>query len=114
MLTEATITGPVVGGSRGWPFGAPDLAEVQAHGYVMEEFFVEGTATRYRARPGATPGIDRKWDTEPSRSAPYKTRLYVVRPADPARFNRVLQVNWQNVTANVDLGSPGGDEAFRG
>jgi hypothetical protein len=114
MQVTPKITGPVVGGSHGWPFGAPDRADIEAHGYVMEEFLLEGTAMRYRAKPGTTPGLDGKWETEPSEAATYKTRLYVVRPADPALFNGVLQVNWQNVTANVDLGSPDGDEAFRG
>jgi Alpha/beta hydrolase domain len=114
MQKQAKISGPVSGGSHGWPFGAPDPAAIEARGYVMEEFFLEGTAQRYRAKPGTTPGTDGKWETEPSETLPYKTRMYVVRPRDPAKFNGVLHLNWQNVTANVDLGSPIGDEIFRG
>ena len=43
---KGSITGPANGGSHGWPFGAPpfDLAE---RGYREDEFFLEGTATRY-------------------------------------------------------------------
>jgi hypothetical protein len=107
------VTGPITGGAHGWPFGAP-IEDLARRGYVMEEYFLDGTARRYRAKAGATPGLDGVWETEPSQTAPFRTRLYVARPADPAAFNGVLQVNWQNVTANVDLGSPGGEEAFRG
>jgi hypothetical protein len=107
------VTGPVAGGVHGWPFGAP-IEDLAKRGYVMEEFFLEGTAQRYRAAAGTTPSIDGRWRTEPAETAAFKTRMYVVRPSDPAKFNGVLQVNWQNVTANVDLGSPGGEEAFRG
>lgn len=42
------ITGPVTGGRHGWPFGSP-LTEVTREGYVEEEFFLEGAATRYRS-----------------------------------------------------------------
>ena len=110
---RATLTGPVKGGDRGWPFGTPDPADIEAHGYVMEEFFFNGTARRYRAKPGTDPDISGEWEAEPSEEAPYATRLYVVRPADPAQFNGVLLANWQNVTAGVDLGTPMG-EIFNG
>jgi len=99
------ISGPVTGGAHGWPFAAP-VKDLAAHGYVIEEFLLEGTARRYRARAGTAPGSDGRWEAEPAETAPYKTRMFVVRPQDPARFNGILVVNWQNVTANVDLGAP--------
>jgi len=80
----------------------------------MEEYFLEGVARSYRAVAGTTTGPTGNWETEPGQTAAYKTRLYVVRPSDPAKFNGVLQVNWQNVTFNIDLGFPWGDEIFRG
>jgi hypothetical protein len=108
-----TVTGPVTGGTHGWPFGAP-IESLAARGYVMEEYFIDGAARRYRAEAGATLGRDGEWETELSETAAYRSRLYVVRPSDPAKFNGILQVNWQNVTANVDLGSPSGEEIFGG
>src|SRR5690606_35855046 len=77
-------------------------------------YFLEGDAQAYRPAAGATPGQDGVWATEPGERARYKTRLYVVRPTDPAKFNGVVVFNWQNVTANVDLGFPSDDEIFRG
>ncbi|MET0984776.1 MAG: alpha/beta hydrolase domain-containing protein, partial [Steroidobacteraceae bacterium] len=59
------LSGPVTGGKHGWPFGAPDQAAVDAHGYVMEEFFLAGTAQSYRAAPGAVLGDDGIWNLVP-------------------------------------------------
>jgi Alpha/beta hydrolase domain len=80
----------------------------------MEEYFLEGAAWSYRAKAGTTPGPDGNWETESALTAAYKTRMYIVRPSDPAKFNGVLQVHWQNVTSNIDLGFPWGEETFRG
>ena len=45
-------TGPIVGGVRGRPFGGP-LLDLGRYGYREEEYFLEGTATRYRPAPTA-------------------------------------------------------------
>ena len=34
---------------------------------------------------------------------PYRTRMIVRRPADPADFNGTVVVEWQNVKAQFDL-----------
>jgi hypothetical protein len=107
------IIGPLRGGERGWPFGCPP-DDVAQHGYVMEEFILDGQATSYRVPAGGSAGRDGRWDSEPAEAAAYATRAYVVRPEDPARFNGTALVNWQNVTAGVDLGAPLGGEVFRG
>jgi Alpha/beta hydrolase domain len=107
------IEGPVAGG-RGHPFGMPDPAVLEAHGYVMSEFLASGTARRYEPAAGCAGGHDGIWTTEPGAAEPYTTRFVVIRPADPARFNGVVVVNWQNVTAGVDLGAPHGREVWRG
>jgi hypothetical protein len=99
----ARVSEPLQGG-RGWPFGSP--IDVGRRGCVMEEFLIEGVAVSYAPAPGSTIGLDGYWDTEPAATAPYRSRMYVVRPADPDRFNGVVLVNWQNVTAGVDLGAP--------
>ena len=107
----ARVSGPLVGG-RGWPFGSP--LDVGRHGCVMEEFLIEGVATSYAPTPGSTVGLDGRWETEPAETAPYRSRMYVVRPADADRFNGIVLVNWQNVTAGVDLGAPAAHELDHG
>lgn len=106
------VEGPLAGGDHGWPFASPpdDVAE---HGYLLEEFILSGTATSYRSAGGGTP-TDGRWDTRADDEAAFVTRAYVVRPSDASRFNGVVVVNWQNVTAGFDLGSPSGSEIFRG
>jgi hypothetical protein len=71
-------------------------------GYEVEEYFFEGTATGY-APVGALPR-NGKWRAEESESAPYKTRMIVVKPADPDDFNGTVYVEWFNVTGGVDAG----------
>ena len=112
-LMAASVTGPVTGGSRGWPFSLP-RADLDAIGYVAEEFFLDGTATAYEAEPGAELGIDGKWSVRPSRSAPFRTRMLVVRPTDPTRFNGIVHVNWQNVTAGFEIGTADSDQLLDG
>jgi hypothetical protein len=107
----ARVTGPLQGG-RGWPFGSP--LDVGRHGCVIEEFLIEGVALSYAPTPGLTVGVDGHWETEPAETAPYRSRMYVVRPADPDRFNGIVLVNWQNVTAGVDLGAPAAYELDHG
>jgi hypothetical protein len=77
--------------------GAYDLA---ALGYQTEEYFLSGTATSYRL-PGPPPA-DGAWNAQADKTAPYVTRIVVVRPTDPAKFNGTLLVEWLNVTAGQD------------
>ena len=43
MGSHPTVAGPLTGGSRGWPFGSPDLP-VTERGYHEAEFVLEGEA----------------------------------------------------------------------
>ena len=96
--TTPVVTGPITGGTRGWPFGKP-LVDLAAYGYQEDEFFLEGTAVRYGPAAGTELGRDGKWQVEPVESAPYKTRIIVIRPTDPAQFNGTVLVSWNNVSA---------------
>jgi hypothetical protein len=107
----ARVSGPVTGG-KGWPFGSP--LYVEQYGCVLEEFLIEGVAQSYEPAAGGAIGLDGKWSVQPADTAGYRTRMYVVRPSDPARFNGVVVVNWQNVTAGVDLGAPSPHEMRNG
>ena len=71
--------------------------DLSAYGYVEEEYYVTGTANRYRI-------------VDPLRDAqlvdgghPYKTRMIIRRPADPAKFNGTLAAEWYNVTTGQDI-----------
>jgi hypothetical protein len=48
-------------------------------------------------------GPDGKWQAAPAETAPYATRIVVVRPADPKRFNGTAAVEWLNVTGGLDV-----------
>lgn len=105
-VATPTVTGPVAvnntpgaGTARDYPFFATEPQfDLAAAGYVEEEFFVEGTATRYDipAMQNAVPL---------SSGHPYKTRILVRRPAAPNQFNGIVLVEWANVTSRygVDL-----------
>ena len=97
-----TVTGPVTGGK-----GSPSLLRPEPAadlGYVTEEYFLSGDATAYTAdQPLASDG---KWKATPASTAPYATRMVVVRPSDPKDFNGTVIVEWLNVSAGFD--SPAG------
>ena len=106
MSNRAVVTGPISGGSKGRPFGHPQ-GGLSEYGYQETEFFLEGIATRYRPRAGSDLGRDGRWEIEPVDEAPYKTRLVVYRPVNPAAFKGTVLVSWNNVTAGFDqIGFP--------
>ncbi|CAM4257744.1 hypothetical protein MB901379_00335 [Mycobacterium basiliense] len=77
--------------------GAFDVASL---GYVVEEFFVAGTARCYA--PTAAFGDDGRWHVIPKDTADYTTRIVVLTPSDPARFNGTVLVEWLNVSGGID------------
>ncbi len=106
-----TVIGPIVGHEDPW--GAP-AAELVERGYRVEEFQIEGSAQGYRLCPGADATVDGRWEVEPYDEAPYRTRILVVRPVEPRRFNGTVVVNWQNVSAGFESDGPSGNELFEG
>ena len=97
-----TVTGPVTGGGHGWAFGSPAAAiDLDRYGYVEAEYFIEGTAYAYAKNGNWT--RDGVWSAAPIGSAPFKTRLLVLRPANPATFNGTVVVEWLNVTSGWDI-----------
>ena len=69
-------------------------------GYQSSEFFLSGTATSYQMPLPANP--DGRWTVSPLARAPYATRVVVMRPVDPGKFNGTVLVEWLNVTAGQD------------
>lgn len=85
------------------PAGTPaaSIAAIMGSGYVESEWFVSGTASTYR--PAGTWGSDGRWAKVVDQAdQPFTTRFVVDRPADPARFNGTVWVEWLNVTAGAD------------
>lgn len=83
-LAAAIVSGPIAG-LLTLGLGAFDHAPP---GYVVEEYFLAGTARSFTDGAEAT--------------APYKTRFVTARPADAAKFNGTLVVEWLNVTSGTD------------
>lgn len=97
--TNPAVTGPVTGGNgaivlQGTSFGLSSV------GYTQSEYSLSGTATSYvPATPLTSSG---QWQVTPAGTAPYTTRIVVDRPANPARFNGTVVVEWLNVSAGLD------------
>jgi len=92
-VTEATRRWRVEGPVEGTPtllLGNFDLAQ---HGYVVEEFFLDGTARSYAERANGV---------EPADEAEYRTRFVVVRPSDPSECSGTVVVEWLNVSGGGD------------
>lgn len=99
MSKPVTLTGPIRGGQRGWPFGA-FFGDVGLFGYVEEEYFIEGEASVFEPLADLAP--DGKWRLAPGAAAPYSTRFLVRRPLDPAKFNGTVVMEWTNVSSGIE------------
>lgn len=77
--------------------GAFDIGSV---GYLAREFFISGTASSYT--PELPLGPDGRWSVTATGAADYTTRVVVLTPADPARFNGTVLVEWLNVSGGID------------
>ncbi|MGJ7916193.1 alpha/beta hydrolase domain-containing protein [Massilia sp. LXY-6] len=81
--------------SAGLPLNS-DAQQLATKNYVEEEFYVAGKANRYRIPDVMANAqlIDK--------AHPYVSRVLVRRPADPARFNGTVVVEWLNVSLGHD------------
>ena len=95
LHAAATFSGPVTVGHIIEPLSTRSFA-LAAHGYVEQEFFASGTATAFAAISSPSDG---KWTITPASTAPYRTRIVVRRPSNPAHFSGTVVVEWLNETA---------------
>jgi hypothetical protein len=96
---EADVSTALRGGdgpfiAEGSPFDLRDA------GYVEHEYAASGDAVSYAATQPLT--NDGRWSFTPGASAPYRTRILVRAPADPADFSGNVIVEWLNVSGGVD------------
>lgn len=70
--------------------------------FVEQEFFISGQARKFKST--GTLDTDGKWNaTVVSSNTPYNTVALVRRPADPAKFNGIVIVEWLNVSTGYPL-----------
>lgn len=100
------VSGPIASDGLDSPgnfytFFTTDIA-LASHGYVEEEYFLSGTANTYDA-PGNSPAVPPTGLARVVREGvPYRTRMVVRRPANPADFNGTVVVEWLNTSDNFD------------
>src|SRR5436190_3220041 len=105
-LEAHAVTNPLVSGpipataplgdpSHNYPFFATNWIPADS-GYVEEEFFMEGTASRFTTPSLATGSVI-------DSGHPYKVRMIVRRPTSAAKFSGRVVVEWLNVTNNFEL-----------
>jgi hypothetical protein len=74
--------------------------DITALGYKMHEFSVAGTATSFKSVGEA--GSGEPWKVTPAGTAPYVTRIVVLRPSEARKFNGTVVVEWINVSGGLD------------
>ncbi|MCK2216971.1 hypothetical protein MF672_024720 [Actinomadura sp. ATCC 31491] len=102
----ASAAAPVVteiapGAGRGRPAGAT-VVDLAARGYQEREFLMSGRADIFD-KAGIWTGDGRWAARRTGLTQDYTTRLLVERPADPARFNGTVVVEWLNVSFGADI-----------
>lgn len=75
--------------------------DLTAVGLTVREYSLSGSATAF-SQVGEIPA-DGAWRAKPVSSAEFATRLVVIRPNDPTKFNGTVIVEWLNVTAGQDM-----------
>ncbi len=101
------VTGPIGVTADSYPFLATDI-DLSRWGYVEQEFFITGRAYRYDTSGSPRP-VDQTatrietGGTQGNGSYPFKTRIVVRRPANPAEANGTVVAEWNNVTASRDI-----------
>jgi hypothetical protein len=95
-ISGVPVTSTPAPGKPALLLGAFDIASV---GYVAEEFFISGTAS-YSSAAKLSP--DGRWSVTPSGAADFTTRIVSLTPADRARFNGTVLVEWLNVSGGID------------
>jgi hypothetical protein len=94
------IDGPIPVTESSHPFCAMKYSrtplDVAAYGYAEEEYFLSGFANVYDADAFDRPVLRRA-------ALPYKNRVLVRRPVDPARFSGRVYVDILNATQGYDI-----------
>jgi hypothetical protein len=109
-MRSVRVSGPVSGAQP--PYGSPLRLPAEA-GYVCEEFLIEGSTMAYLHAEGR-PDPHGHWLIDEYGEGDFRTRILVVRPLDPTRFNGTVLLHWLNVSAGREIERPDSDELYRG
>ncbi len=98
------VTGPIPSNENSYPFLKTDI-DLAAKGYVEEEYFISGDAYRYDTSGpvGQTATRIETGGAADDGAYPFKTRIVVRRPVNPADANGTVVAEWNNVTATQDI-----------
>ncbi|CAN5553502.1 alpha/beta hydrolase domain-containing protein [soil metagenome] len=97
-MPQPTVT--PIAGKPNLLLGAFTVADI---GYTAQEFFVSGSATSYSAVAECL--SDGRWNTVPSDTADFTTRVVVLTPSDSVdttSFTGTVLVEWLNVSGGID------------
>lgn len=100
----ATVTGPIAATTASYPFLATDI-NLGSYGYSEQEFFLEGEGYRYDTSvpfDQTAPRIE-TGGPDGDGTYPFKTRIVVRRPLNPAEANGIVIAEWNNVTSTQDV-----------
>lgn len=99
-----TVTGPVAKTADSYPFLATDI-DLSKYGYVEQEFFISGVAHGYDTSVAINSSAPQVETGGPNLDGtyPFKTRIVVRRPVNPADANGKVIAEWNNVTATQDV-----------
>jgi len=100
LAQTAAPVNPTVVAVKGPPALLLSNFDLAPLGYATEEFFFSGTASSYTLAGAATP--DGKWNAVAAATSPFASRIVVVRPTDPKKFNGTVVVEWLNVSGGSD------------
>lgn len=101
-IPTSTVTGPIASTGGSHPYLATDI-DLEKYGYVEEEFFLAGQAYRYDTGGDLDQNATRIETGGDAGKYPFKTRIVVRRPANPADANGVAIAEWNNVTSTQDV-----------
>lgn len=106
--TVTSLPSAGISADRNYPFMAADF-NLHAFGFTEEEFVIEGKANAYDINFSLS-DLTKYFNTYPltrnasvvSTDHPYRTRMMVYRPTDPAKFNGTVIVEWVNASNTWD------------
>ncbi|WP_153111853.1 alpha/beta hydrolase domain-containing protein [Propionivibrio limicola] len=106
--TVTALPSSGVSADRDYPFLASDF-DPKAFGFVEEEFLFDGKANVYDLKTSRTDVFSLANNYPVTQNAkvvstgnPYRTRMIVLRPSDPAKFNGTVIVEWVNASNTWD------------
>ncbi|HEY6785689.1 MAG TPA: alpha/beta hydrolase domain-containing protein [Trebonia sp.] len=92
---------PTVSPIEGIPPVLVSAYPLETVGYAEQEFLVEGVARSFVLTGDRT--ADGRWSVKEDATAPYVIRILLRRPVDPAAFSGTVAVEWNNVSAGMDV-----------